>query len=177
MIVNLKQHSVFRRASAQALLALLIFTGASAALHAQAPNPTSAANPYYGSVTVRSTSDEILRLSLDEAIHRGLENNLGLKEAENNEKTIQGEKKEALQEFLPTITLTGDTGVHQQDLVAQGFSLSVLKEFSALFPGGVLPAGVSFITRDELTEGQIHFNQMLFSGPVIAGFKAARAGE
>jgi len=175
--VNLKQHSVFRRASAQALLALLIFTGASAALHAQAPNPTSAANPYYGSVTVRSTSDEILRLSLDEAIHRGLENNLGLKEAENNEKTIQGEKKEALQEFLPTITLTGDTGVHQQDLVAQGFSLSVLKEFSALFPGGVLPAGVSFITRDELTEGQIHFNQMLFSGPVIAGFKAARAGE
>ena len=172
-----RQHFDFQRAAAQALPALLILTGAAAALHAQAPNPTSATNPYYGSVTVRSTSDETLRLSLDEAVRRGLENNLGLKEAENNEKTLQGEKKEAIQEFLPTITLTGDTGVHQQDLVAQGFSLGVLKEFSKLFPGGVVPSGVSFITRDELTEGQIHFNQMLFSGPVIAGFQAARAGE
>ena len=41
----------------------------------------------------------------------------------------------------------------------------------------MIPAGLSFITRDELTEGQIHFSQMLFSGPVIAGYKAARAGE
>ena len=149
--------------------------GATAA--AQAPNPTSASNPFFGSVTARQISDESLRLSLDEAIRRGLKNNLGLKEAENSEKTIQGEKNEALQEFLPTITLTGDTGAHQQDLVAQGFSASALKEFSSLFPGGVPPAGLSFITRDELTEGKIHFSQMLFSGPVIAGFQAARAGE
>lgn len=175
--VNPKQHFVFRRTAAQALLALLVLSGAAAALHAQAPNPTSATNPFFGSVTARPTSDEALRLSLDEAIRRGLENNLGLKEAENSEKNIQGEKKEALQEFLPTITLTGDTGVHQQNLVAFGFSAKALKEFSSLFPGGVPPAGLSFITRDELTEGQIHFSQMLFSGPVIAGFQAARAGE
>jgi outer membrane protein TolC len=162
---------------ARALSALLILSGAVAVLHAQAPNPTSANNPFYGSVTARVTSDEALRLSLDEAIRRGLKNNLGLKEAENNEETVQGEKKEAIQEFLPTITLSGDTGVHQQDLVAQGFSLGVLKEFSKLFPGGMVPAGISFITRDELTEGQIHFSQMIFSGPVIAGYQAARAGE
>jgi outer membrane protein TolC len=177
VIVNPKQHSVFRRAAAQALPALLVLCGAAAAAHAQAPNPTSATNPFFGSVTARVTSDEPLRLSLDEAIRRGLENNLGLKEAENSEKVIQGEKKEAIQEFLPTITLTGDTGAHQQDLVALGFSAGALKKFSSLFPGGVPPAGLSFITRDELTEGQIHFSQMLFSGPVIAGFQAARAGE
>jgi outer membrane protein TolC len=175
--VDPKQHFVSRQAAAQALLALSVLTSAAAALHAQAPNPSSATNPFFGSVTARPTSDEALRLSLDEAVRRGLENNLGLKEAENSEKTIQGEKKEAIQEFLPTITLTGDTGVHQHNLVAQGFSLGALKEFSALFPGGVPPAGLSFITRDELTEGQIHFDQMLFSGPVFAGFQAARAGE
>ena len=38
------------------------------------------------------------------------------------------------------------------------------------------PAGLSFITRDELTEGQVHFNQTIFSGPVIAGYKAVHAG-
>ncbi len=177
MIVNRAHKFIPQLGTAQALLALLVFSGAAAVARAQAPNPTSATNPFFGSVTARPASDEALRLSLDEAIGLGLENNLGLKEAENNEKIIQGEKKEALQEFLPTITLSGDTGAHQQDLITFGFSPSVLKEFSALFPGGVIPPGLSFITRDELTEGQIHFSQMLFSGPVIAGYKASRAGE
>ncbi len=177
MIVNRAHKFIFQVGAAQALLALLVLSGAAAVARAQAPNPTSATNPFFGSVTARPASDEALRLSLDEAIGLGLENNLGLKEAENNEKIIQGEKKEALQEFLPTITLSGDTGAHQQDLVTFGFSPSVLKEFSALFPGGVIPPGLSFITRDELTEGQIHFSQMLFSGPVIAGYRASRAGE
>ncbi len=132
-------------------------------LCAQAPNPTSATNPFFGSVTVRPTSDETLKLSLDDAVRRGLENNLGLKEAENGEKVDHRAKRnEALQEFLPTITLSGDTGVHQHNLVALGFGPSALKEFSSLFPGGMLPAGLSFITRDELTEGQIHLARRFF---------------
>ncbi len=49
--------------------------------------------------------------------------------------------------------------------------------FTPLFPGGVLPAGLSNITRERPTEGQIHFAQTLFSGPVIAGWKAAGAAE
>jgi outer membrane protein TolC len=175
--VNRAHQFVTRLGTAQALLALLVIFGAAASAQAPAPNPSSATNPFFGSVTVRPSSDETLKLSLDNAVRRGLENNLGLKEAENVEDVIKGEKNEALQEFLPTVTLTADTGVHQQNLEALGFSTSALKEFSSLFPGGVPPAGISFITRDELTEGQIHFNQTLFSGPVIAGFKAARSAE
>ena len=165
---------VSRRAAAQSLLALLAFFGAATPLCAQAPNPTSATNPFFGSVTLRGAGDETLKLSLDDAIRRGLENNLGLNEAENGEKTLQGQKNEAIQAFLPSITLTADTGAHQQDLVALGFGPGAVKEFSKFV---TLPSNFSFITRDELTEGQIHFSQMLFSGPVIAGFKAARAGE
>ncbi len=120
---------------------------------AGAQSQSSATNPFFGSVTAQPTSDETLKLSLDDAIRRGLENNLGLKEAENNEKTIQGEKNEALQEFLPTITLSGDTGVHQQNLAALGFGPSALKDFARSFPAAC-PAGLSFITRDDLTEGQ-----------------------
>jgi outer membrane protein TolC len=177
MAVNRTQNLVYRRAAAQVLLAMLALAGLGPAATAQAANPTSAANPFFGSVTAHPVSDETLKLSLDEAVSLGLKNNLGLKEAESGEKLLQGEKNEALQEFLPTIALTGDTGVHQQNLAALGFGPGVIGEFSKLFPGGVLPAGLSYITRDTLTEGQIHFSQMLFSGPVIAGWKAAGAAE
>ncbi|HME58417.1 MAG TPA: TolC family protein, partial [Terracidiphilus sp.] len=147
-----------------AILAILAFAGVSS-LRAQGSNPTSAASPFFGSVTARPVSDEPLKLSLDEAIALGLKNNLGLKEAENSEKSLHGQKNEALQNFLPTITLTGDRGVHQQNLVAMGFGPGTVKEFMLLFPGGVMPPGFSEITRDDLIEGKIQYGQMLFSGP------------
>ena len=160
-----------------ALLAIVIFAATSARLSAQAANPTSAGNPFFGSITVRPATDEALKLSLDGAITLGLNNNLGLKEAEFAEKSIQGQKNEALQEFLPTIKLTGDRGVHQQNLAAMGFGPGVIKLFAPFFPGGVIPPGLSFITRDDLTEGQLHFHQALFSGPVIAAWKGAGAAQ
>jgi len=177
MAVNPAQHSVFRRANIPALLAplaLAALAAASAVAHAQSGNPTSASNPYFGSVTAYPVTADILKLSLDDAVRRGLENNLGLREAEAGEKAYQGEKNQALQQFLPTVTLTGDTGVYQHDLAALGFSPSLVTKF---FPGGKVPAGLSFITRDTLTEGQFHFSQTLFSGPVIAGWKAAGAAQ
>ncbi len=144
---------------------------------AVAQNPSSAADPYFGSVTAQQVSDETLQLSLDDAVRRGLENNLGLKEAENDEKFLHGERDQALQQFLPTITLTGDTGYYQHNLAALGFSSSLLAKFAPLFPGGVLPPGFSIITKDYLTDGTLHFTETLFSGPVIAGWKAAGAAE
>ena len=79
--------------------------GLTAVACAQAPNPSSTANPFYGSVTAHVVTDEPLQLSLDEAIRRGFETNLGLREAESGETLFQGEKNIALQEFLPTINL------------------------------------------------------------------------
>lgn len=143
---------------------------------AQIANPSSASNPFYGSVTAQPANGELLKLSLDDAIRRGLENNLGLREAENNQKIVQGEKNEALQQLLPTITLTGDTGYHQHNLAALGFSPSLASKFSGLSGGGA-PAKFPLITSDYLTEGQLHFEQTLFSGSVIAAWKAAGAAE
>ncbi|HEY1904309.1 MAG TPA: TolC family protein [Terracidiphilus sp.] len=146
-------------------------------LRAQGPNPSSASNPFYGSVTVHAATEDTLKLSLDEAVAMGLKNNLGLREAESGEKLLQGEKNEALQEFLPTLILSGATGVYQHNLAALGFGPGVIGQFSSLFPGGKTPTGFSTITRDDLTQGQISFNQTLFSGPVIAGYKAAGAAQ
>lgn len=147
------------------------------ALTGRAQNPSSADNPFYGSVTSQPASGQVLQLSLDEAIRRGLENNLGLREAESQEKTLKGEHDEALQQFLPTITLTGDTGFYQHNLAALGFSPSLIGKFAPFFPGHKIPAGFSSITHDTLTEGMLHFNETLFSGPVIAGWRAARAAQ
>jgi outer membrane protein TolC len=173
--VKRAQQSV-RLATAPGFLAGLALAGVLSILcvpvHAQAPNPSSTVNPFFGSVTAHPATDEVLRLSLDEAIALGLKNNLGLKEAENGEKTLQGQKNEALQNFLPTITLQGDLGVHQHNLVSRGFGPAVIAEFSERY-GIVIPE----ITRDDLTDGQIHYSQMLFSGPVIAAWKAAGAAE
>jgi len=174
--VNRARHFVFRRTTAWAILAGLALACV-AAPHARAQNLSSAFNSFFGSVTAQPASDETLKLSLDDAIALGLKNNLGLREAEYGEKSFKGQKNEALQNFLPTITLAGDTGVHQQNLVALGFGPNTLKLFAPLFPGHVVPPGFSFITRDELTEGKIQFSQVLFSSPVIAGWKASGAAE
>jgi outer membrane protein TolC len=144
---------------------------------AQAQNPSSAADPYWGSVTVQPVTDATLRLSLDDAVHRGLENNLGLREAEANELAVKGEKNQALQEFLPTIKFSADTGFYQHDLVALGFSPGELSKFRSLFPGGVPPPGLKLITKDTLTDAQFHLDWTLFSGPVIAGWRAAGAAS
>jgi outer membrane protein TolC len=176
MAVNSRHHFGFLRiASALTLLGLVgLYAGVGMA---QAQNPTSAANPFFGSVTAQPSTSEPLRLALDDAVQRGLKNNLGLQEAQNGEKTLHGLKDEAAQEFLPTIWLTGDTGYYMHDLAALGFGPKVIAEFTPLFPGGKMPAGLKNITRDDLTEGQIHYSEILFSGPVIEGWKAAGAAE
>jgi outer membrane protein TolC len=169
-------HFLRRQAALPMLFAVLAASLAAPQIRAQGPNPSSATNPYYGSITVQAATEETLKLSLDQAIAMGFKNNLGLKEAESGEKVFQGEKNEALQEFLPTLTLSGTTGVYQHDLAALGFSPGIVGEFSSLFPGGKIPK-ISFITKDTLTQGTVFFNQTLFSGPVIAGWKAAGAAE
>jgi outer membrane protein TolC len=173
MLVIRELPSHFGRAFSPLLLAAL---ACAPTLRAQVQNATSATNAFYGSVTTHAATGDTLKLSLDEAISMGLKNNLGLKEAESGEKVFQGEKKVALQEFLPTIGLTGATGVYQHNLAALGFGPGVIGKFSSLFPNGI-PGGFSEITRDTLTTGQISYNQTLFSGPVIAGWKAAGAAE
>jgi outer membrane protein TolC len=178
MAVNRRGYFVFRwDASWLAAILAVACAGSALGARARAQNPTSATDPFWGSVTAQPATAQTLKLSLDDAIQRGFKNNLGLKETENEEKSVRGEKNEALQEFLPTVALRGDTGYHMFDLAAEGFRTSVFSMAGSLFPGGKAPPGFSNITRVDLTDGQIQYNQILFSGPVIAGWRAAGAAE
>ncbi len=177
MIVNSLCHCVFRRALPGFFTILILAGGVRMAARAQMQNSSSAANPFWGSVTAQPVSDAVLKLSLDDAVRSGLSNNLGLKEAESDELSLHGEKNQVEQIFVPTITLNANTGFYMHDLAALGFGPSTIDKFSSLFPGGKPPAGFSLITRDDLTVGQIQLTQLLFSAPAIAAFKAAGAAE
>jgi outer membrane protein TolC len=180
-IQHLKQ---IRRTDQWLSMAPLLLAGLAAGLvfgagrlEAQAPNPSSGTNPFWGSITAHPATAETLQLSLDEAVKRGLENNLGLKQAEASQKALDGAKLEAAQAFLPLIQLSGGTGVYQHNLAALGFSKNVFSKLGSFFPGGVVPPGLSTITRDDLTQGQLQVSQTLFSGAVFAGYKAAGAAD
>ena len=54
-------------------------------LPAQTTNQSSAQSPYYGSVTIVKPTDGVNSLTLDEAITLGLEHNLALVEAREQE--------------------------------------------------------------------------------------------
>ncbi len=183
MEVSRRDHFFFRGLVPGFFAGFVLISGAAPGVfpggqpHAQELNPSSATNPFWGSVNAQPVSAEPLKLSLDDAIQRGLKNNLGLKEAENGQKALEGEKNEALQEFLPTIELEGDSGYYMHDLAALGFSSKVVDKFKSAFPAGQSPTNLSLIARDYLTNGQIRYSQILFSGPVIAAWKGAGAAE
>jgi len=176
MFYSLQQGSHLRRPIVLAIAVAFALGCSTIASQAQTSNPSSTANPYFGSVTRRPATDEVLRLSLEEAVSRGFENNLGLKDAEMGEKTLHGEKLEALQAFLPSVSVTGGTSVHEYDLAALGFGPGFLKKLGGLFPPGAF-SDVSFITKADVTTGQINYEQTLFSGPVIGGYRAVKAAE
>jgi outer membrane protein TolC len=173
MAVRRTAHWDFRGMGVRILCVAMALGASVVCARAQTGNPSSANNPFYGSVTLHPATDETLQLSLDDAVRRGLENNLGLREAESGETLVKGEKNQALQEFLPTITVSGGTGVFQHDLAAQGFGSGTIGKFASIL--GLNGAGFNPITKDDLTQGQINFSQILFSGPVISGWRAAGA--
>ncbi len=175
MIVNPFRQLWLRGGAGRTFAVLLAAAGLVVSAQSQGSNSTSASNPFFGSVTAQPRTSDVLKLSLDDAVRRGLQNNLGLRQAESQENVLRGERNQALQQFLPTITLTGDTGFYQHNLAAMGFGPGVFKNFASMFPGQTMPA-LSIITKDTLTQGQIHYSQTLFSGPVIAGYSGSCAG-
>ncbi len=178
MVVNRAFSPAPRRAALPLLTVLLALSAGVSGLAQANPNAgmSSAANPFYGSVTLHPATDEVVKLSLDDAVTRGLENNLGLKNAEASQKTLRGQELQALQLFMPTITVSGGPSVHEYNLAAFGFGPGFVKKLSGLFPGG-FPSNLSFITKADVTVGQINYEQSLFSGPTIDGYKAVRAAE
>jgi outer membrane protein TolC len=98
---------------------------AQAAVHAGQNNSVaSSQNPYLGGVPAGELSPTRVALSLQDAVTRGLRQNLGGFLASDSVTDARGQKWQALSELLPNVTTGTGFGVRQIDLKAQ-FGLNI----------------------------------------------------
>jgi outer membrane protein TolC len=150
--------------------ALLLSAGI---LPAQTTNQSSAQSPYYGSVTIVQPTGGVKPLTLDQAIAMAIDNNLALVEAREQEQNAKAQSLASLQPLLPTITAQADSGAHQINLAALGFSSSVLGKFAPLFPDLNL-ASFTTIVKVNVTDVMVNYSQTFFSLSNIDRYKAAK---
>ena len=147
-----------------------------AMLFAQTTNQSSAQSPYYGSVTTVKATDGVKSLTLDEAIAMGIEHNLALVEARQQELSAKAQTLKSLQTLLPTLTAQADTGAHQINLAALGFSSSLLGKIAPLFPGLDF-SSFPTVVKVNVTDAMVNYSQTLFSLPTIDNYRAAKQSE
>jgi outer membrane protein TolC len=161
-----------RRLRAACTVALL----SAGMLSAQTANQSSAQSPYYGSVTIVKPTDGVKPLTLDEAIGMGIEHNLALIEARQQELGAKAQTSESLQSLLPTVTAQADSGAHSINLAALGFSTSLIGKAATLFPG-LDVASIPTIVKVNVTDAMVNYSQTLFSLTNIDRYRAAKANE
>jgi outer membrane protein TolC len=145
-------------------------------LSAQTANQSSAQSPYYGSVTVVKPTGGVKPLTLNEAIGMGIEHNLALIEAQQQELSAKAQTSESLQSLLPTITAQADSGAHSINLAALGFSASLIGKAASLFPD-LNVSSIPTIVKVNVTDALVNYSQTLFSLSNIDSYRAAKANE
>ena len=156
----------------KAFLALGVL--AAGAAMAQSNSSNSAVNPYAGSVQAVAATPEPKQLSLDDAIKLGIENNLALTLAREQQKTADAQKLQLANVLLPNLSLHGETGVHEYNLEAEGFHPSLLPEFAGLLPKGTT---IHLTTKVDTTMGQVNLSQALFNWAGYDVWRAAQSAE
>jgi outer membrane protein TolC len=142
------------------LALLLLFVAAGLTAQTASPTPSislpGSQSPFTGSEPEGKATADVLQLSFQEAIDRGLRNNLGLLLSGDQTMTARGERWKELSELLPHVS-----GQIQED--AQTQSLAALG-FQKLFPlfglkGAIPPVTPTFNYFD----ARASFSQSLFN--------------
>ena len=143
-------------------------------LPAQTANQSSAQSPYYGSVTTVQPTGGVKPLSFDDAIAMGIEHNLAMVEAREQEQSVKAQSLESLQSLLPTVTAQADSGAHQINLAAFGFSSSLLGKAAPLFPDLNI-SSFPTVVKVNVTDAMVNYSQTLFSLANIDRYRASKA--
>jgi len=110
------------RAAAVALLGAF-FVSPSVSLTAQTSQSSSQSSSYQGSVVDEKATTDVLQLSLDDAIQRGLKHNLGLILSGQNRQSASGQQLQQLQSLLPAVDGSLKEALQQTDLQAEGLKI------------------------------------------------------
>jgi outer membrane protein TolC len=132
---------------------------------ATAESWTQVVSPNLGSVPSGPASNEVLRLTLSEAINRAVRYNLGAIESDENTRAARGQRLLALSSLLPQVSAGINENVAQVNFTALG--LGAIK-----IPGIPKVAGpFSYSTASA------SLSQTLFSYESIQRFRSARTAE
>ncbi|MGA1983599.1 MAG: TolC family protein [Acidobacteriaceae bacterium] len=123
---------------------------------------------FAGDVTVEPATPGALSLSLDDAIARGLKQNLQVLLANQTERAVRGQISTVFYALLPNMRATGYTNAEEIDLAALGFKPSSLAAF------GFAPGTISTIVKVDTTDAQLSADQVLFNLPDFYLYAAAK---
>ena len=107
---------------------------------------------FQGSVATGDVSAQPLDLTLDDAIQRGLKNNLGVILSATQTAAARGQRLSQLQDLLPTVDASAKEALMQVDLAAQGLRIPG-------FPTIVGPFGFTDL-RASLTWSLVNVNSL-----------------
>ena len=126
---------------------------------------TQVGSPNFGSVPSGPASNEVLRLTLSEAINRAVRYNLGAIESDENTRAARGQRLLALSSLLPQVS----AGINEN--VAQ-------VNFTALGLGAVKIPGIPAVAGPfSYSTASASLSQTLFSYESIQRFRSARTAE
>jgi len=102
-----------------ALCALIMGVAALAAASLAAQST----NPFQGSVAAGDVSAQAVSLTLEDAVQRGLKNNLGVILSSSQVASARGQRLSQLQQLLPAVDASAKETVMQADLPAEGLRI------------------------------------------------------
>jgi len=103
-------------------------------------------NPFSGSVPEGNVTPNQLPLSFQDALDRGLRNNLGVLLQSDSTLAARGEKWKELSALLPNVSAGITETATQLDLAAEGFRLNIPGVPTVIGPIGIFQTGV-FVTQ------------------------------
>jgi outer membrane protein TolC len=127
-------------------------------------NSTTTQSPFFSSVPEGKATGGVLPLSLQDAIDRGLRNNLGLLLASDTSLSARGKKWEELSHLLPNVSAAATQSAQQIDLAALGLRFN--------FPG--IPKVIGPIG---VFDARAYVTTSLFDWHAIQRERGARADE
>jgi outer membrane protein TolC len=136
-----------------------------------APAPHTFTTKFPGGVTVMQATPSSLPLGLDDAIDRGVQSNLEMELARQNQRVVHGQVLTVANNLLPSVTAEAFTQTQMVNLAALGFKPALIAKF------GLDPATFPTIIRLDTTGAQLNVDQQLFNVPAYYLYRSAQKAE
>jgi outer membrane protein TolC len=164
-------HHPYRR---RVVATLIVFFSAGLVAQQSAPTPSvslpGSQSPYTGSAPEGKASPEVLQLDFQEAIERGLRNNLGLLLSSDQTIMARGEKWKELSDLLPNLSARIQEDAQTLSLTALGFKGNL---FPFPLPRVIGPFNY-MDARVSLSQSLFNFKQLEQERAASEGLKSAQ---